>query len=324
MPSAPFSPAVPPYSAYLRVFEPLDAFDEPERRRWEAYVDAGADRRGAHQREHVAGLRRLLSTPPAPVPAMESAEALVHRAGGTVLVCPLQTRLRSWHALDGLVQTLNAVALDAVVPAAQLAREAVARERWLKGTTDVRVRIRTATWEVPLSWFVLVEAAERVRSERSHGSEQSGSEQSGSERSAAPERGEEREHVEECERQRGTGAIGAAPSLRYVAPMASARTRAARALRTLRASLGEQVAITGEVEEVARWLELFHPHALVELDYGGVAGLLGNVGLASDDSLSDVQLGLASLAAGDATGAAAAHRRLSRRWGRVRALARAS
>lgn len=275
----------------------MEAFDEPERRRWRAYVDAGADRQRAQQREHVTGLRRLLSTPPAPVPATESVEALVHRADDVILLCPLQTRLRSWHALDGLVHTLSAVALEAVVPRSQLAQDEAAREGWLRGAGDVRVRTRTATWEVPLSWFVLVDASERVDSS---------------------------ERVEECERQRGAGAVAAASSLRYLTPMAKARTRAARALRTLRNSLGEQVALTGEVEELARWLELFHPHALVELDYGGVAGLLGDVELTADDSPSDMQLGLESLAAADTTGAAAAHRRLSRRWGRVRALARAS
>lgn len=315
MPRAPFSPAVPSYSAHLRVFEPLEAFDEPERRRWQAYVDAGADRQRAQQREHVAGLRRLLSTPPAPVPATESVEALVHRAGEVALICPLQTRLRSWHALDGLVQTLSGIALDAVMSPAQLARDAEAREAWLGGARDVRVRTRTATWEVPLSWFVLVETSERV-----DGPEPV----DGPERVDCSERFDGSERVEECERQGGADAVASAPSRRYLATMAKARTRAARALRTLRDSLGQQATLTGEVEELARWLELFHPHALVELDYGGVARLLGAAELAADDSPSDLQLGLESLAAADTIGAAAAHRRLTRRWGRVRAMARAS
>lgn len=117
---------------------------------------------------------------------------------------------------------------------------------------------------------------------------------------------------------------GPGAALRFRTDMSSARSRAARALRTLRDSVGAEIEVTAEVEEIARWLELFHPRSVVELDYAGVTWLLDGTAAAGDDSAGDVQLGLESLAAGDATAAAAAYRRLTRRWGRVRALARGS
>lgn len=71
------------------------------------------------------------------------------------------------------------------------------------------------------------------------------------------------------------GGDGAAPVLRYRTPMVQARRRLARALKTLRDSVDEGPLTEGLVD-VGRWLEEFHPRALVELDYAGlVHALLG-------------------------------------------------
>jgi hypothetical protein len=112
------------------------------------------------------------------------------------------------------------------------------------------------------------------------------------------------------------------PSLRYRTAMSSARRRAAVGLRAARQSLGE-VDVVDEIEQVARWLEEFDSRSLVELDYGGLAHLLDAGHLSSDDSASDVAEGLAALSEGDATSAAAAYRRWTTRWQRVRLLSRA-
>ncbi len=112
-------------------------------------------------------------------------------------------------------------------------------------------------------------------------------------------------------------------SLTYRTAMSTARRRAARALRTARTSLGD-LDLVAEIEDVARWLEEFDPRSVVELDYAGLAELVGEEHLAGDDSASDVAEGLAALAEGDATSAAAAYRRWTTRWRRVQLLARAS
>jgi hypothetical protein len=103
---------------------------------------------------------------------------------------------------------------------------------------------------------------------------------------------------------------------RYLVAMGPARSRAARALKTLRRAVGPGD-LTEEVEAVARWLEAFHPRSVLELDAHTVAELLGG-----EDGVADVRLGLECLAAGDVTGAAAAHTRLMRRSARLEGISR--
>jgi hypothetical protein len=105
-----------------------------------------------------------------------------------------------------------------------------------------------------------------------------------------------------------------ARSLTYRTEMSRARRRAARALAVLRRSLGEGVGVVDAVEGVARWLEEFHPRSLVELDYGGLVGLLDDEALREDHSAADVGVTLAALAAGDGSGAGRAYRRVMNRW----------
>lgn len=105
---------------------------------------------------------------------------------------------------------------------------------------------------------------------------------------------------------------------RYVVAMSTARSRAARALRTLRLGVGE-TEVTAEVEIMARWLEAFHPRSWVEVDARAVVPLTGG-----DDGAEDVRLGLECLASGDATGAAAAYHRLTTRQRLLDDLSRSS
>lgn len=117
--------------------------------------------------------------------------------------------------------------------------------------------------------------------------------------------------------------LGAERSLTYRTAMSSARRRAAVALRTAREGLGE-LDLVDEIEVIARWLEEFHPRSRVELDYAGLADLVDEQHLASDDSASDVADGLAALAEGDTSSAAAAYRRWTTRWHRLQLAARSS
>lgn len=105
---------------------------------------------------------------------------------------------------------------------------------------------------------------------------------------------------------------------RYHVPMSTARSRAARALRTLRLGIGE-TELTAEVEIMARWLETFHPRSWVVLDASGIVPLTGG-----DDGAEDVRLGLECLASGDTTGAAASYHRLTTRQRLLDDLSRSS
>nr|WP_223189610.1 hypothetical protein [Streptomyces sp. TRM68416] len=148
-----------PYATYLRVYEPLAAFPEPERTHWERYARR-ADR-PSYQDELRRALADLLPTPPVPVPVHESSDAFVLEADGVVCVCPWRTRLRGWQALGELAEELPLSVLDAVLPPVVRHQAAQDYERWLVRNQDARPWIRTSTWQVPLHWFVLVSDEER-------------------------------------------------------------------------------------------------------------------------------------------------------------------
>ena len=68
------------------------------------------------------------------------------------------------------------------------------------------------------------------------------------------------------------------------------------------------------LRDTARWLRHFDPGALVELDYGGLVGLMDDQTLAADTSAEDVAEALAALREGDAERAMASYRRLRDFW----------
>ncbi|WP_037862774.1 hypothetical protein [Streptomyces sp. NRRL S-340] len=297
------SSVVVPYAAYLRVYEPLAAFPEPERSHWARY--ARRPGRPSYQDELRRSLADLLPTPPVVVPVHESRDAFVLDVDGVVCVCPWRTRLRGWQALDDLAEELPAVVLDAVLPPVVRRQAAQDYERWLARNPDARPWIRTATWQVPLNWFVLVSDEEREYV-RGVGAAAAGAAGKGGGDSAAGE---------------GLGAAGGLgdepPSLRYRTPMVQARRRVARGLRALRDAVDEGPLVDGLVD-VGRWLEEFHPRSLVELDYGGLVHVLPAGELEGDHSAADVAEGIEALRQGDGTAAAEAYGRLVERWRGVR------
>lgn len=272
------SSVVVPYAAYLRVYEPLGAFPESERAHWARY--ARRPDRPSYQDELRRSLADLVATPPVAVPVHESGDAFVLEVDGDVRVCPWRTRLRGWQALDGLAEELPPPVLDAVLPPVVRRQAAQDYERWLARNPDARPWIRTATWQVPLNWFVL---------------------------------------VSDDERRYDKGTADVPPVLRYRTPMVQARRRVARALRTLRDTVEEGPLVDG-VLDVGRWLEEFHPRSLVELDYGGLVHVLPAGELEDDHSAADVAAGIEALRRGDGVAAGEAYGRLVERWRAVRDL----
>ncbi|WP_329135786.1 hypothetical protein [Streptomyces sp. NBC_00670] len=276
------SSVIVPYASYLRVYEPLAAFPEPERGHWARY--ARRPDRPSYQDELRRSLADLLPTPPVAVPVHESDDAFVTEVDGVLCVCPWRTRLRGWQALGGLGEELPASVLDAVLPPLVRHQATQDYERWLTRNPDARPWIRSSTWHVPLHWFVLVGDGER---------EYAGA-------GAEP------------------GAAGAGvPVLRYRTPMVQARRRVARGLRTLRNTFDESPLVEGLLD-VGRWLEEFHPRSLVELDYGGLVHVLPPEELDGDHSAADVAEGIEALRQGDGAAAGEAYARLVERWRSVR------
>jgi hypothetical protein len=271
---------VVPYASYLRVYEPLAAFPEPEREHWLRYAEAGRQR-GA-QDELRQSLAELVPVPPMAVPVHESADAFTAVIGGVVHVCPWRTRLRGWLALERLEGELPAPVLDAMLPPVVRRQAAADFEAWKQRNPDARPWIRQAIWHVPVRWFVLVGDDEREY-------EPAGA-------------GESKQ-----------------PVMRYRTPMVQARRRVARGLRVLKETLEESPLIDGLID-VGRWLEEFHPRSMVELDYGGLTQVIGPDQLAADHSAADVAEGLAALREGESETAGQAYERLTERWRRIREL----
>ncbi|MFB6838795.1 hypothetical protein [Streptomyces sp. NPDC056361] len=273
-----------PYASYLRVYEPLAAFPEPERSHWARY--ARRQRTPGAQEELRRSLADLLPMPPVPVPVHESGEAFVAHLDGVVVICPWRTRLRGWLAIRELVaEGYPAAVLDAMLPPVVRGQVAGDFERWLGRNPDARPWIRTGVWHVPLRWFALFGDEDR------------------SYEPGVP----------------GSAEEGWAPVLRYRTTMAQARRRLARALRALRDSVDDGPMTEGLID-VGRWLEEFHPRALVELDFGGLVHVVTSEWLAEDRSAAQLAEGLAALRAGDGEAASEAYGRLAERWRAVRDL----
>jgi len=269
--------ACPPgYSASLRVYEPLAAFDGDERRYWEQYVADGRAREleDGTAAERLAALRSVAAVPVRSLPDVGD-EAFVLQVDGVTLVCPWRTRLRALLALDAFRAELPDEVLEAFVPRAVLDAADEELEQARAEDPDLRVHVLTSPFQVPLRWFVLVDPSER-------------------------------------ELDLGGGTARTGRRLVYRTSMSRARRRAARALDVLRRTVDEGP-VTAGVEEIGRWLEDFHPRSLVELDYGGLAGLLDDAELRQDESARDVAGALAALADGDSARAAAAYARVTAR-----------
>ena len=274
------------YAAYLRVYEPLAAFPEDERRRWSDYAASGRSRDRAEgvAAEHAAALTALLSVPPRPAPAAESEEAFVRHEDGLTYVCPWRTRLRCWSALLDFRRGLPDSLADAFVPRPVADAAEADFAQWQSRFPEVRPSILSSTWQVPIPWFLLFEESERqvVLGDR-RGSTGSGS-RTGVERQAV-----------------------------YVTAMSRARQRVARALHVLRRTFEDGPVVMG-VEDLGRWLEDFHPHSIVELDYGGIVHLLDDEELTSDDSVAALTEALAALAKGDVIEAQRRYQEVAARW----------
>jgi hypothetical protein len=273
------------YAAYLRIYEPVSAFHEPDRSRWVAYANSATRprRRDSLAVEHAEALRRTITTPRVTVPERESEHAYVRRADGITYVCPWQTRLRCLLAYGQMRSEPD----DDPAPAA-LTR--------LGEAGPARLHILASIWTMPLTWFVPFAPAERWLS-----------------------LGEGRS------RAAGPATASAIRALVYTTPMARARRRVARglaALRHLPAGSGDAVLEPAleparavcDLAEVGRWLEDFHPYSLVELDYGGLVHLVSDDALCGDQSVAEIRAAIDGAARGECELAVAMYLRARNRW----------
>ena len=275
------------YAAHLRVYQPLAAFPPDERAEWAAYVDSGdaPSRPVLMTREHTLGLAAAMALPPR-LSVADDEQAYVRHLDGLSYVCPWRLQLRTWEALAEFRARVPDELSEAFIPAAVAEIAEMAYDSWIAEHPDTAIGIRTSTWQVPIPWFVLFEGEERrlVLGERSGAGSRTGQTQTGLDR-----------------------------ALVYVTAMSRARRRSARARGVLRRTIGEGPALEA-LDDVGRWLEEFHPHSLVELDYGGLVHLLDDEALAADRSVEDVADALEALARGDGDTAGDLYERVAGRW----------
>lgn len=207
---------------------------------------------------------------------------------GVLYVCPWQSRLRSWLAFSRFRGATPQRLMERFVPTSVAEQTADDFDRFKRrgGSAALRTHIRTSTWHVPTSWFIPFD---------------------GNERWLVLDGADTPEDATTTR------------NLIYVTSMAHARRRSARALQIVRRHVGA-VAVTTEVEDVARWLEEFHPHSLVELDYGGIVHLMNDEKLQSDQSVAELAAALTGLETGEEELAFALYRRVILRWRSIQLL----
>lgn len=261
----------PPFVCYLRVYEPLAAFEQDARVRLLDAIAAGPLSIGeVGDREREVWLRAQLAAPPRMLPGdpadgdgpstgpldvltLDPAEVagLANDAEGP-LVCPLDLRTRSAAALVGFLATASPPLVRVALPAGPRAAAEVVRSRAETVVGELgsnAVHVVSSTWTVPLPWFALV-------------------------------RQDERELVD-------VPRPDPARRVSWRVPLDGARRRASRAHKIVKSTLGD-IGPTRVLADTNRWFGHFHPDSVVELDYGGLVQLMDDDLLRDDSSAADV------------------------------------
>lgn len=108
-------------------------------------------------------------------------------------------------------------------------------------------------------------------------------------------------------------------TIRYRTARHRASDRLSHAVDVL-AEAGFEDEIVEQVEDLAEWLIEFPPDAMVELDYGSVAGLFSSGDLAVDESAAEVWASLEALERGDFEDATEHYSMAASRWAAAQAV----
>jgi hypothetical protein len=277
-----------PFVAYLRVYEPLSVLDAALADKVRKALETGPiPRAEVGDRERELWLRSQLAEKMLPgasqfdVMTISPAEVPTSDAtlvGPGPLVCPLDLRARSAAALVGFLASAPPILQDAALNVAPETVRARASAVMAELAAGA-VHVISTTWTVPLPWFSLVDPAQRRVVLASA--------------------------QDDPERQ-----------VSWRVAMADARRRVARALKVVKSSLGED-GPAKVLADTGSWLEHFHPHSAVELDYGGLVQLLEDKDLLEDTSAADVNAIVDALESGDAEEVALRYETLREFWGEL-------
>jgi hypothetical protein len=315
-------------AAFLRVYEPLEAFAADERAWWRAVAAAGpltAAQMAA--REHAAAIRALTALPPRVVTDLDLTEGVARPAGivlqpdgadGRLRVCPVEMSWRALLALEDFQTDIAPGVLPSFLPASVIdAASATLAQLVSERSSLTGPHVRSSRWSVPLPWLAIFQPTHRHVEPVEAGP---------STRSPHHQEHQEPEKEIEADVERSRPSVQPAPSSRYLAPMADARRCVARALASVRVADTTLLPLA-ELEELGRWLEEFHARSVVELDASGLGRLPSRQGHSTpvlDESVADVSRGLAELRAGDIDAAIARLSSVRDTWDEIRAHEHAS
>jgi hypothetical protein len=195
------------------------------------------------------------------------------------LVCPLDLRPRSAAALVGFLSTTMGVLRSAALHVDADRARGHASEV-MSADGAAAVHVISATWTIPLPWFALVDPDDR--------------------------------HVVVGD---GNSSVR---EVYWRCAMADARRRIASAYAVTRDAIGED-GPASILRDTGRWLERFHPHSAVELDYGGLVQLMDDDELLEDTSAQDVRAILTAMGEGDGDELNARYEKVREFWARLAA-----
>lgn len=138
-------------SAYLRVFQPLDAFGSDEQLHWERYLLQRARSSGLRPRyvDHQTVGRLGVMSP------AEGEHADVRVIDGRTFVSPWRLRLRVMAAALALAESKHLELSEQFVPARDAKRIARELRRFRRRAPQAVAFCHQSPWHVPIRWFVL-------------------------------------------------------------------------------------------------------------------------------------------------------------------------
>lgn len=263
-------------ASHLRVYQALEAFPVAERRRWASYIEDGSQPPTESRYVQV----KFEGHPLGILHPSTDEHAFYKKVDGEYYVCPTRTRLRVLAGLLAVRGGLPGEVADAFVPEEAATKAAERLEELRDRDSDLRAYITTATWQVPLRWFVAFTDEEKVV-------------------------------VSESRVRLRTGVL-------YETRIGRATERVKRAVEVLR-SVGMAEGIVEPVEDLLAWLGSFPEQCLLELDYATVGDLFTEDDLVEDHSAAEVWACLVALETGEMERAGEIYAQLAGWWGKAQA-----
>ena len=149
-------------TAYLRIYQPLEAFSEDERKHLATAEDPAP--------VEASASRRWLIHSSLPEQAFAATEgAFVREVDSVTLICPWRTRLRMLAGMLAFRSSVPDEVADVFVPEDQARLAADELAALGSDRPEVRSHILHANWHVPLRWFALFNDDERILTEDKDG-----------------------------------------------------------------------------------------------------------------------------------------------------------